>query len=720
MDCGPSCVRMIAAYYGKHFSLQYLRKHSYIDREGVSLLGIIHAAEHIGMNAIGTRVGFGEDSESKVNLEDIQLPCIVHWNQNHFVVLYRLTKKYAYIADPGIGLRKISHQEFLEHWTPNQEPTGIIAVLEPTPDFYENEEQEKAKNYGFQYLFQFLRPYKRLFWQLGFGLITLSILQLIFPFLTQTIVDIGIDQQDIEFIYIILAGMLLVFLGEVSINFLQAWILLHIGTRINVSLVAQFLSKIMRLPIGFFDQKSTGDLLQRIQDQKRIESFLTGSTLQALFSAFSLFILGIVLLFYHKGIFAVFFFAALLYAAWILIFMRKRAQVDQLQFRQMSENQNILIELIQAMPEIKLQQSEFKRRWNWLSIQNKLFKTHTRYLKLTQYQDAGAQFINQLKDIIIIFMAAQAVIKGSLSLGMMLAIQFIIGEMNVPLRSLISFIRSTQDAQLSLERIGEIHLMKDEQEDQTQLSQQVPKAAAFKIEDLSFSYNPLTDPVLRNINLEIPHGKTTAIVGASGSGKTTLIKLLLGFYKAQSGHILLGDFALDTISKSSWRASCGAVLQDGFIFSDTIANNITESAAHIDIDRLLLATKLANLQTYVDSQAQGFQTKIGATGNGISQGQRQRILIARAIYKNPDYLFFDEATNALDAENEKIIVENLEHFYENKTVIVVAHRLSTVRHADQIIVLENGQIVEQGQHQTLVAKKGRYYTLIKNQLELGL
>lgn len=719
MDCGPTCVRMIASYHGRHLSLQYLREISFIDRDGVSLLGIIKAAEKIGLESIGTRIPFEAGEHGKIGLKELPLPIIAHWEQNHFVVVYEITKKYVRVGDPALGLRKLSHEEFLGGWCPDNQVAGIVAVMSPTPEFYENEDQENAKRFGFRYLFQYLRPHWRLLSQMGLGLLTLGVLQLLFPFLTQAIVDIGIDQQDLSFIYIILVGMLVLFIGEVTINLLQGWILLYVGTLVNVSLVAQFLAKIMRLPIGFFDQKSTGDLLQRIQDQRRIEIFLTNTTLSTFFSAFSLVVLAIVLGYYHMGIFTIFLVAAILYGVWIFFFLKRRALADRLRFRQLSENQNVLIELIQGMPEIKLQQSQHKRQWAWLAIQNKLFRTNTEFLTLTQYQDTGAKFINQLKDILIIFVAARAVIAGTLTLGMMLAIQYIIGQMNVPLQRLIGFVRTAQDAQLSLERLGEIHKMVDEDTSDTNLREDIIEHADLKIENLSFAYNELTGNVLEGVNLTIPHGKVTAIVGASGSGKTTLIKLLLGFYPPSSGRIQLSDYALASFSKNSWRNTCGAVLQDGFIFSDTIANNIAESSYLVDQKRLLLAAKVANLQSFIEQLPQGFQTKIGPMGNGISQGQRQRLLIARAVYKNPSYLFFDEATNALDTENEKTIVENLDQFFNGRTVIIIAHRLSTVRHADQIVVLEKGQIVEQGKHEELVAAKGRYYTLIRNQLELG-
>lgn len=718
MDCGPTCLRMVAAYHGRAYSLNYLREHSYIERDGVSLYGIVKAAETIGLTAEAYRLPWF--SENEADLQGLALPVIVHWKQEHFVVVYRITTRYVLIGDPDDkGLRKLTHREFLQGWCSVGEEAGIVLLLNPTPAFYDRDGGGEEELLGWRYLLGFLRPYRRLVVQLAIGLLGLSVLQLLFPFLTQAIVDIGINNRDIDFIYLMLAGMLLVFLGEVTITLLQGWILLHLGTRINVSLVAQFLRRVMGLPLRYFDQKTTGDFLQRIYDQRRIEVFLTNNTLSALFSFVSLFVLGGVLWWYHTGIFLVFLGAAGLYLAWVFWFLKRRALIDHQRFREMTANQNTLIELVQGMPEIKLQQSERKRRLGWVKIQNQLFRTNTRFLTLTQYQDTGAQFISQLKDIIIIVIAAQAVITGELSLGAMLAIQYIVGQLNVPLRSLVSFLRKAQDAKLSLERLGEIQQMEPEATTGDQWLDNIPTSADLVLEDLTFGYSPLSGPVLKGINLQIPHGQVTAIVGASGSGKTTLIKLLLGFYQPDSGRITLGDYDLQRYAISSWRSACGAVLQDGFLFSDTIAANIAESSDTVEADRLLQAVRLANLQDYVQSLPQQFQTKIGPQGNGISQGQRQRLLIARAIYKDPSFLFFDEATNALDAENEKTIVDNLEQFYEGRTVVVVAHRLSTVRNADKIVVLEQGEILEEGTHAELVAKKGRYLELISNQLELG-
>ena len=719
VDCGPTCLRMIAAFHGKTYRLQHLRELCHIERDGVSLLGIIKAAEQIGFAADAFRLPWEGQTPEQSGLVDLDTPFIAHWEQNHFVVVYEVTAKYVLVGDPKApGLQKLSHAAFRAGWCSTGESEGIVLLLQPTAAFYETEGQSQGR-LGFRYLFQFLGPYRHLIIQLLVGLLGLSVLQLLFPFLTQAIVDVGISNQDISFIYLMLIGMLLIFLGEVTITLLQGWILLHVGTRVNVGLVAQFLQKIMRLPLRYFDQKSTGDFLQRIYDQRRIEQFLTNTTLSAFFSFASLLVLGALLAWYHPGICLLFFGAAVLYVLWILLFLKKRALVDHQRFREMTENQNTLIELIQGMPEIKLQQSERKRRFTWVRVQNKLFRTNTRFLTLTQYQDTGAKFISQLKDILILFISARAVINGNLSLGEMLAIQYVIGQLNVPLQRLVGFTRLAQDARLSLERLGELHDLEEEEPRPNEKRHELPETADLRLSGVSFSYSPLVGNVLENIQLEIPHGKVTAIVGASGSGKTTLIKLLLGFYQPNEGQIMLGDTQLSSVSVETWRRACGAVLQDGFLFSDTIARNITESSPQIDQQRLLIAAKAANLQEFIERQPQQFLTKIGPQGNGISQGQRQRILIARAVYKDPQFLFFDEATNALDAENEKVIVENMQSFYHGRTVVVVAHRLSTVKDADKIVVLEQGKIIEEGTHEELVRTKGRYFELIRNQLELG-
>ncbi|MCB9266108.1 MAG: peptidase domain-containing ABC transporter [Lewinellaceae bacterium] len=717
MDCGPTCLRMVAKHYGKDYSLQYLREHSYIDREGVSLRGIIEAAEHIGMRSMPVKLPFDRKSRGEAFLVDAPLPCIVHWRQRHFVVVYKITRKYVWVADPNAGKFKLDHETFKQYWQGDGE-NGVALLLEPTPEFFSKGGQRQNPNYLF--LATYLKPYRRYFIQLLIGLFLGSLFQLIFPFLTQAIVDVGIQNQDLGFIYLILAAQLALFLGQITVTVIQNWLLLHIGTRINVSLISDFLSKLMKLPIGYFDARMVGDLLQRIADQDRIEEFLTHSTLNFLFSAFNLLVLSIVLLIYDFRIFLIFLVAAIVYVFWIFFFLRRRKEIDYHRFQELSYHQNILIELIQGMQEIKLQNSGRKRRWQWSDIQARLFGINLQSLAIDQYQNAGASFISQLKDILITILTAKLVIEGQITLGMMLAVQFIIGQMNVPLRQMVTFIRRGQDARISLERLWEVQNMKAEEEDSSFNATSFPtEDRDIILEGVGFQYNKLSDFVLKDIDLHIPKGKVTAIVGTSGSGKTTLVKLLLGFYPPTQGNIRAAGLPLANINKSFWRSQCGAVMQDGFIFSDTIANNIAESGEHVDKKRLLKAAETANIREFIESLPLNYNTMIGARGNGISQGQRQRILIARAVYKDPGFLFFDEATNALDARNEKAIVENLEEFFQGKTVVVVAHRLSTVKNAGQIVVLEKGEILEKGTHEELVKKRGAYYNLIKDQLELG-
>lgn len=716
MDCGPTCLRIIAKHYGKSYSLQTLRDKSYITREGVSLLGISDAAESIGFRTLAAKIPYDKLKE------EAPTPFIAHWRQQHFIVVYGFKKNHVLVSDPAHGLVKLTKNEFLDGWlsdTDNGQEIGVVLLLEPAPDFYTTED-EKVNKSGFQFLFKYLRPYRKFITQLFIGMLVGSILQLIFPFLTQSIVDIGIQNQDLNFVTLILIAQLMLFFSRTAVEFIRGWILLHLGTRINISILSDFLIKLMRLPVSFFDTKMIGDLLQRIGDHSRIESFLTSSTLNILFSFINLIIFGVVLAIYDLKIFAIFFIGSAIYMAWIMIFMKKRRDLDYKRFDQMSSNQSNLIQLITGMQEIKLHNSEKQKRWEWERIQAKLFKVSISGLALNQYQEAGSSFINELKNIVITFLAAKAVIDGDITLGMMLAIQYIIGQLNAPINQLVGFIHTAQDAKISLERLGEIHGKEDEEDLSEEKITIFPEDKSLKLENVTFQYEgPHSEYALRDISLEIPEGKITAIVGASGSGKTTLVKLLLKFYEPSQGEIRLGDINLNNYSNRLWRDKCGAVLQDGFIFSDTIAKNISIKDDYINKEKLMYAVKVANIQEFIESLPLGYNTKIGNDGHGLSQGQKQRILIARAVYKSPEYIFFDEATNALDANNEKVIMENLDRFFVGRTVIVVAHRLSTVKNADQIIVLDKGHITEIGTHAELTEKRGDYYRLVKNQLELG-
>jgi ATP-binding cassette subfamily B protein len=716
MDCGPSCLRMIARHYGKTYSLQTLRERSYITREGVSLLGTSDAAESIGFRTMGVKLSF-EQLE-----KDAVLPAIAHWKQRHFIVVYKIKRNKVYCADPAIGLISYTREEFLKGWASTQkegEQQGVCLLLEPSPDFYAIDDEKLKKN-NLRFLLSYLRPHRKYMVQLVLGILLGSILQLIFPFLTQSIVDIGINNQDLGFITLILIAQLVLFISQTSVEFIRGWILLHINTRINVSLISDFLAKLMRLPIGFFDTKMIGDMMQRIGDHRRIEAFLTGSSLNILFSGFTFLIFSVVLAIYSLKILLIFLAGSLLYVLWVYLFLKKRRELDYKRFTQMADNQSNLIQMITGMQEIKLNNCEKQKRWEWERIQARIFRVNLKGLSLNQYQQAGAGFFNQLKNILITFVAAQAVVEGQMTLGMMVAVQYIIGQLNAPIDQLITFMRSAQDAKISLERLGEIHQKEDEESPEKATITIIPENKGIRVSGLSFQYEGPHSPfVLKDLDLDIPEGKVTAIVGPSGSGKTTLVKLLLGFYKPVKGEIRISDIRLENVSTRLWREKCGAVMQDGFIFSDSIANNIAVGQEVIDKERLLYASGMANIQEFTDSLPLAFNTKIGVEGVGLSQGQKQRILIARAIYKNPQFLFFDEATNSLDANNEKVIMENLGQFFKGKTVIVVAHRLSTVKNADQIIVLEKGQITERGTHQELTEKRGSYYHLVKNQLELG-
>lgn len=717
MDCGPTCLRMITKFYGRSYSLQYLREHAFITREGVSMLGISDAAEQIGFRTMGVRVTL-----EQLNTE-LPLPCILHWNQRHFVVCYKIKNGKYYIADPASKRLVYEREEFEHCWFSTQvegKDTGTALLLEPGPEFYDREEDVKDKKRELSFFFRYLTPYKRELFQLILGMLTGSILQLIMPFLTQSLVDTGIRDSNLSFITLILIAQVVIFVAQLSVGFIRSWILLHMNTRINIALISDFLAKLMRLPLHFFDTKMVGDIMQRIGDHNRIESFMTGSSISALFSFVNFIVFGFVLAYYDLTILGLFLFGNGLYVAWVLAFMRYRRELDIKRFAQAAGEQSNLFQLVTGMQEIKLNNCETEKRWEWERIQVKLFKISIKGLALGQYQQLGSVFFNQTTNILISFTAARAVVSGEMTLGMMMSLTYIVGQLTAPIEQFIGFARSFQDAKISLERLGEIHQREDEEQTLALKVNALPDNKALQIEDVSFSYDGADrDYVLEHINLTIPQHKVTAIVGASGSGKTTLIKLLLGFYEPNKGNIKIGDLSLKNMNPHVWRARTGCVMQDGFIFSDSIAKNIAIGAEVIDKERLLHAVTVANIRDFIDSLPLGYNTKIGMEGNGVSQGQRQRILIARAVYKNPEFIFLDEATNALDANNEREIMEHLHQFYKGRTVVVVAHRLSTVRDADNIVVLDKGQVVEEGTHEELTARRGVYYKLVKNQLELG-
>jgi len=731
MDCGPTCLRIIAKYYGKNYSLQYLRDHSFLTREGVSMLGISEAAEHIGFHTIGYRLTWEELRD------EIPFPCIVHWKQRHFVVVYKITsdqrkasrKRHpadenaeVMVSDPAQGLLTYTKEEFLNAWISRKaegEREGMALLLETTPKFYEENDHGKVK-FKLSFLLGYLRPYTKFIIQLGLGVLTGSFISLIFPFLTQSIVDYGINYSDLAFIVMILVAQIVLTMGQTANGLIRSWIMLHITTRISISLISDFLIKLMKLPIAFFDTKMIGDIMQRIGDHSRIQSFLTKSLIDIVFAVITLVIYTFIMATYHVGILGIFLLASAIYIAWVTLFLKRRRELDYKRFQHSSDNQSNIVQLINGMQEIKLNGCERQKRCEWESIQARLYRVSVKSLSLSQSQQVGAVFINQAKDVFISFLAAKAVVSGDMTLGMMMAVTYIIGQLNAPIQQFISFTQQAQDAKISMERLGEIHNREDEEKPEEGKIREIPVKKDIEIKNLEFSYEgPHAPKVLQNINLKIPANKITAIVGTSGSGKTTLIKIMLGFYKPSKGEINLDNSNLDHYSPSQWRKHCGVVMQEGYIFSDTITNNIGIIDENPVAKKIEESAITANIHDFIRELPLGYNTKIGGQGHGLSTGQKQRVLIARSVYKNPDYIFFDEATNALDVTNERIIMDNLDRFFEGRTVVVVAHRLSTVKKADQIVVLEGGVIVETGKHSDLVNKKGAYFNLIKDQFELG-
>lgn len=718
MSCGVTCIRMICAYYGRNFSQDNLSKICFATTEGVSLLGIRDAAVKIGFYTISGRLTIDE-------LSSATLPCILHWNQNHFVVLYKVKKgRKFYVADPGKGLITYTIDEFKQHWIETgqrEEEKGIAMFLEPTQAFYDNtNEHETRTEKPFKFLFGYIKQYRKYFFQIILGLFVGSLLQLALPFLTQNIVDIGIKNKDIGFIWLVLIGQLVITLSRTSVDFIRRWLLLHISMRINISLVSDFFIKLLQLPMSFFDTKLMGDLMQRIGDHSRVNSFLTQQALNVAFSLISFAVFSCVLLVYNRLIFLIFLIGSILYGGWMALFLRRRKVIDYELFEQQAANNNKTYQFLTSMQEIKLQDCEQRRRWEWEDVQADLFHIQMKSLKLQQTQEAGSIFINELKNIIITVVSATAVINGSLTLGMMLAVQYIIGQLNSPIEQLMHLIYSIQDVKISLERINEIH-KKDNEEDYNRSRTEFDNESHdIELSHIDFKYDPhALSKTIEGVNIHIPEGKITAIVGASGSGKTTLIKLMLGYYPVMSGEITIAGHNISEYNLKWWRRQCGVVMQDGVIFSESIARNIAVDDGEIDEERLEMAAEIANVKDFVMALPLKFNTNIGRDGMGLSQGQKQRILIARAVYKNPKFIFLDEATNSLDASNERAIVEKLSKFYKGRTVVVVAHRLSTVKNADQIFVLDKGRVVETGNHETLTARRGAYYNLVKNQLELG-
>lgn len=723
MDCGPTCLRMVSGYYGKHYTIQALRQRCHISREGVSLLGISEAAESIGLRATGVKVTWEQLRD------EMPLPCIVHWNQKHFIVVYKIRKSRGRttvkVVDPASGFLEYNENAFCRSWLQSDDdtPHGIALMLAPTPQFYKEEDEEEAseKEYGFRHILNYLRPYRSYIVQILLSMLTASIISMLIPFITQSIVDKGIGRGNLSFVVLLLIAQLLLTIGQVTNGMIRSWLMLHTTSRVSISLISDFLLKLMKLPISFFDTKMVGDIMQRIGDYGRIQTFLTGSLLSMAIALVSLIVYGIVMAGYNVIVFIIFLTGSSLYVLWVVLFLRRRRKLDYMRFQESAANHNSVVQLVTGMQDIKLNNCEKQKRWGWEEIQAKLFKVSVKSLSLGQVQEMGSSFIDQAKNILISFVTAKAVINGDMTIGMMMALQYIIGQLNAPISQFITFVQSAQDASISIERLGEIHRIEDEEPETSNRLEEIPDVADLEFKDVCFQYGGSTSPkVLNKINLIIPGGKTTAIVGTSGSGKTTLLKLLLGFYSPVSGELTLGGKRLSNYSVRSWREVCGSVMQEGFIFSDSIASNIAISDEEPDMGKVRGAASASNINEWVESLPLGYNTIIGADGHGLSSGQKQRLLIARAIYKEAKYLFLDEATNSLDANNEKAIMDHIKGLFKEKTVVIVAHRLSTVKNADNIVVLSEGRIVETGTHNELTEKHGMYYQLVKNQLELGI
>ena len=720
MDCGPSSLKIIAKFYGKYYSLQHLRDLCGITREGVSMAGIGYAAEKIGLRSLAAKCSVDDI------LYKIPLPAIIHWDNSHFVVVYKTSSKRGnfifYISDPAKGLVDYTIEEFRKRWLINNdtEEKGFVLLLEPVSDFGQREMDNKIeRKKTFENFLAYFKPYRKNFINLFIVMLLVTIMQADLPFISKAVIDVGIQTQDLDFINIVLIANIAIIISITLSNAVRDWILQHVTARVNIALISDYLIKLMKLPVTFFENKMTGDILQRANDHERIRSFIMNNSINLIFSCITFLVFAIILLIYNDSIFYIFLGGSILYVLWVLAFFSIRKKLDWEFFELTAKNQSYWVETIGSIQDIKINNYERAKRWKWENIQARLYKVNLRVLGINNTQNLGAQFIDSLKNLLITFFCARAVIAGEITFGVMISTQFIIGMLNAPVTQFIQFIIGFQIAQISFLRLNEIHQLPDEDEDVGQNSIDIPKNKSLILNNVLFQYAPTTTPVLKGIILLIPEGKVTAIVGDSGSGKSTLLKLILRIYKPTYGEILIGNMNINNISLKQWREKCGAVMQDGKIFNDTILNNIVLDDENVNLENLKKAVEVANIANEIEQLPLGYQTKMGEQGRGLSGGQKQRVLIARALYKNPDYLFFDEATNALDTINEQKIVSALDDIFKGKTVIVVAHRLSTIRKADQIVVMKNGTIVEIGNHNTLLERKGQYYELVKTQADLG-
>lgn len=709
MDCGPACLKIISKYYGKFYSLQFLRDVCGVSREGVSFQDISYGAEKIGLRTLGIRASI-DDLYKKV-----KFPCIIHWQDNHFIVVYKVKGSNVYVSDPAKDLLVYSLQEFVNGWYDEEENNGAVLLVEPSPDFRSQGDHVRGKQ-SLEKILKYFIPYKSGFVTLFSVMLVVTILQGMLPFISKAVIDVGIHSQDIGFINLMLLANITIIASVTLSNAVRDWLLLHITSRVNIALISDYLIKLMRLPVAFFENKMIGDILQRAQDHERIRAFIMNNSLNLIFSTLTFVVFSVILMFYNPVIFAIFIIAGLMYVGWVLGFLSIRKRMDWEYFDLVSRNQSYWVETVKSIQDVKINNYEQPRRWKWEKIQAKLYRLNTRVLTVTNTQQLGGQFILSIQNLAITFFCAKAVIRGEITFGVMISTQFIIGMLSAPLSQFINFIISAQYAKISFLRLNEIHEMQDEEEIAMTANTPMPADGKLSLQNVYFQYSPHADYVLKQIYLNIPEGKITALVGGSGSGKSTLLKILLRLYQPSVGDVLLGDTNIRNISMRDWRDQCGVVMQDGCVFNDTILNNVALDDEHLDYIRLEEALETANILSEIKQMPQGYHTKIGEEGRGLSGGQKQRILIARALYKNPRYLFLDEATNALDAINEAKIVKALNKAFRKRTVIVVAHRLSTVRHAHQIVVLKKGVITEIGNHESLMGHQGDYFELVNNQM----
>ncbi|APU97930.1 ABC transporter ATP-binding protein [Sphingobacterium sp. B29] len=714
MDCGPTCLRLIARYYGRFYPINFLRELCGTTKEGISIINLIHAAEKIGLKSRGVKCTLAQLQH------DVPLPVVVHWKDSHFLIVYKVDRKYFYVSDPSAGLVKHPIKTFVKSWYKSTTKKGVVIGFEPDGNFFDlHQEENFRRKKSFNTIFQYFKPYRLSIINLFIVMLFVTGLQAIIPFIARSIIDIGISTQDMNFVNIMLFANIAILLATTLSNAVRDWIVLHLTSRINISLISDYLVKLMKLPIGFFENKMIGDILQRAQDHQRIKDFIMGNSLNLIFSGLTFIVFAVILVTFNTFIFWVFVSGSVIYFLWIFGFLAIRRRLDTNYFGLMAKDQSYWVETITGMQDIKVNNYETQKRWKWENLQARLYKVNLKLLSITNYQNLGGQFIENLKNVAITIVCAKAVIQGEMSFGIMMSTQIIIGMLNAPIQQFIQFIISAQFAKISFARINEIHGLEDEEQVGSFNETILPQGKDIVLKSLYFQYAPKNPYIVNGVNLVIPHGKVTAIVGDSGSGKTTLMKLILRLYSQNHGEIYLGNLNVNNIPLHYWRSKCGVVLQDGKIFNDTVINNIVLGDDNIDIERLEKALEAANIREEIEDMPKGYKTMMGEQGRGLSGGQKQRILIARALYKNPDYLFLDEATNSLDSRNEKRIVEALDKIFREKTVVVIAHRLSTIQKAHQIVVMRDGKVAEIGSHDLLMERKGHYYQLINSQISLN-